>query len=250
MKGETAVSSIQPISIVTADPKFFTHLLLLPSPLIALTLFPDFGTRIALEDEADFTALFAASPASRSSLHHSPVLGRMMARQTADTRQSYLKHLFAHSSISPEPQHTYTLSAASYTTSPSFAPDIRTQLAHSANESLMSTSDQLRILMIVTIAAWADWAEEWIMNAIGARFVEGQEPWKIWERAMKRAYRQHEGHNRRDGLTQQDELEDWELARIHSGSSLTTKTESGVAVQSGRAEVEGEWVDLGSVRYA
>jgi hypothetical protein len=34
----------------------------------------------------------------------------------------------------------------------------------------------------------ADVAEEKIMRMLGATFVEGREPWKIWERALGRMY--------------------------------------------------------------
>jgi hypothetical protein len=51
-----------------------------------------------------------------------------------------------------------------------------------------SLTDQLRILVIVYLAYFADVAEERIMRLLGATFVEGREPWKLWERALKRQW--------------------------------------------------------------
>jgi hypothetical protein len=51
-----------------------------------------------------------------------------------------------------------------------------------------SVADQLRILVIVYLAYLADVAEERIMGLLGATFVDGREPWKLWERALKRQW--------------------------------------------------------------
>jgi hypothetical protein len=38
------------------------------------------------------------------------------------------------------------------------------------------------------LAYFADTAEERIMRMVGATFVEGREPWKLWERALRRQW--------------------------------------------------------------
>ena len=256
---ESSTPALRDIIIRTADQKFFTHLLLLPSPLLVLTLFPELGTHIEQRDHADFIDLFSPhtrptktdTPTGKASSTESPTsstFDRLVSRQVERLQRAYMLHLFSHSTISPEPRHMTSLPTPHPT-------------GHSPSSFISSftATDRLRVLLIITLAAWADWAEERIMYAVGARFVEGQEPWKVWERALRRQFRAEDSRRYvRDSGREEvvDEGpgvgEDWELARVESGSSAgdpgaATRPTS---TEGNRGVREGDWVDLGSVRYA
>lgn len=106
------------------------------------------------------------------------------------------------------------------------------------------------------------------MNAVGARFVEGQEPWKVWERAMKRQYSlagakglDPSAGNGDAGIIDRDKDvgdDGWDMASFDSGSTIRPGKTHGRPVKRDEAldaqheakpAQEGDWVDLGSVRY-
>jgi hypothetical protein len=54
----------------------------------------------------------------------------------------------------------------------------------------LSLVQRLMILRIVAASYYVDRLEEWIMYAVGARFVAGQEPWGVWRRVMDACWAQ------------------------------------------------------------
>lgn len=58
------------------------------------------------------------------------------------------------------------------------------------------------------MAFFASWAEEAVMHLVGARFVAGSEPWKLWERALRRLYLEAKVDSR--GIDSELEKEGWE----------------------------------------
>ena len=252
------------IVIRTADPKFFTHLLLFPSTDITTILFPEFGTLLRSEDRADFTRLLSLSGCDSAQAKTVTSLPSSMSRiidGLADRiRRSFTLHLFAHSTISPEPSHMSslpTLTASSSSSSPFSSKVTQTsrRYRHFSQHPLTPIMDRFHTLVIIALAAFADWAEERIMHAIGARFVDGQEPWKVWERALRRMYTMQAYFEMRRAGSKEGVDDDWELTRSDSrdagGDSPSSGTDglSGGRVESAKADADGDWVDLGSVLY-
>lgn len=145
--------------IKTADPKFFSHLLIAPSPRHFAILSPELLTTIEHPDL--FINLMSVSTSPNLKLSR-------IERMTATIRQRFFLFFMAHSALPATPAL--------------FPFDDR----HFINGS--SLSDSIKILIIVYLAYLADVAEEQIMRLLGATFVEGREPWKVWERALKRQW--------------------------------------------------------------
>jgi hypothetical protein len=156
---EKSLSDHQVCTIKTADPKFFSHLLIAPSPRHFAMLAPELLT--AIEHSDSFIHLMEI-PADRTS--DSSAVERM----TMKIRQRFFLFFMAHSALPATPD-LFPFDDKHF-----FAP--------------VSIYDQLRILIIVYLAYLADVAEERIMGLLGATFVEGREPWKLWERALKRQW--------------------------------------------------------------
>jgi hypothetical protein len=55
-------------------------------------------------------------------------------------------------------------------------------LTYRGNGQELSFGQRLMILRIIAASYYVDKLEEWIMYAVGARFVAGQEPWGVWRR--------------------------------------------------------------------
>jgi hypothetical protein len=145
-------------SIKSADPKFFTNLLLAPNPTHFTRLSPELWTTI------DSPELFIRFFGQQSPHAQQSLLSRMIWQM----RQRFYLFFLAHSTIAPTPDlYTY-------------------DLEHFSND--LTFMDRCKVLMIVSMAYAADVAEEKIMRMLGATFVEGREPWKIWERALGRMY--------------------------------------------------------------
>lgn len=159
MSTQESSSKQQVCSIKTADPKFFAHLITAPSPRHFAVLSPERLTTI--EDPEMFIRLME-SPSNTT-----PELC-MIERMTTKIRQRFFLFFMAHSALPATPD-LFPFDNMHFITTSSFA-------------------DQLRILAIVYLAYIADVAEERIMDILGATFVEGREPWKLWERALKRQW--------------------------------------------------------------
>lgn len=144
-------------SIKSADPKFFTNLLLAPTPTHFNRLSPELLTTI--DSPELFIRFFEPQSPPQQSLPN-----RMIWRM----RQRFYLFFLAHSAMAPTPD-LWSCSTE-----------------HFSND--LSFMDRCRVLMIVSMAYAADVAEEKIMRILGATFVEGREPWKIWERALGRMY--------------------------------------------------------------
>jgi hypothetical protein len=152
-------SNRQVCSIKTADPKFFSHLLIAPSPRHFAILSPELLTTIEHPDL--FIRMLGTPTKPRPGLS-------TVERMTMKIRQRFFLFFMAHSALPATPDL--------------FPFDDKHFIAPS------STYDQLRVLIIVYLAYLADVAEERIMGLLGATFVEGREPWKLWERALKRQW--------------------------------------------------------------
>lgn len=75
-------------------------------------------------------------------------------------------------------------------------------LTYRANGQDLSLGQRLMILRIVAASYYVDKLEEWIMYAVGARFVAGQEPWGVWRRVTDAHWAQ--GPDRKDVAQQPD----------------------------------------------
>lgn len=151
------------LTIITADPKFFTNLLVAPTPYHYTLLAPELLTTIS--DPGLFVRFFQREDSG-------PQQTTIFTRLADRTRQSFFTFFLAHSVLAPSPDLWH-----------------RTETHFSTS---LPTLDQYRLMLIVMLAYFADVAEERIMRAMGATFVEGREPWKVWERALRRTYEQHE----------------------------------------------------------
>jgi hypothetical protein len=152
-------SDSQTCTIKTADPKFFSNLIIAPSSRHFVIVSPELLTTI---DNPDiFIDLMGTRPSDGA---ESSTIGRM----TSTIRQRFFLFFMAHSSLPA-------------------TPDLwPIDNKHFVNVSRLS--DRLRVLVIVYLAYLADLAEERIMRLLGATFVEGREPWKLWERALRRQW--------------------------------------------------------------
>jgi hypothetical protein len=144
-------------TIKTADPKLFSNFLITPSPGHFVVLSPELLTTIHRPEL--FMELMAApkKPSSNQS-----TIGRWIST----IRQRFFLFFMAHS-ILPATPDLWPFDNHHFIDVDSFA-------------------DRLRVLVIVYLAYLADIAEEQIINMLGASFVQGREPWKLWERALRR----------------------------------------------------------------
>jgi len=159
LSAQSSSSEKQVCPIKTADPKFFSHLLISPSPRHFAILSPERLTTI--EDPESFIHLMESFENSVPDLSK-------VERMTSKTRERFFLFFMAHSALPATPD-LFPFDKKHFITS-------------------SSRADQLRIMIIVSLAYFADVAEERIMGLLGATFVEGREPWKLWERALKRQW--------------------------------------------------------------
>jgi hypothetical protein len=145
--------------IRTADPKFFTNILIAPSPHHFVILCSELLTTIDRPEL--FIKFFESTPS------HDYTVSRI-DRLTAHVRQRFFLFFMSHSTLPATPD-LWPLEDKHFI-------------------SLSSLSDRLRVLAILYLAYFADTAEERIMRMVGATFVEGREPWKLWERALRRQW--------------------------------------------------------------
>ena len=97
------------------------------------------------------------------------------------TRRDRLFRWYISRSTVPAPPHLYIYPHDHFTTT-------------------LPKSTRIWLVWVLWFHAFGVKAEEWVMYAISAKFVEGAEPWKIWERALRRLYKQETI----------DDLEGWE----------------------------------------
>lgn len=165
------------LKIKTADPKFFTNLLVAPTRFHWLVLAPKLLTSVsspALFEELFFAPTPQETTTSGSENRSTPVSNprqkqNTLQRLAARRRHQYLFFLFSHSLIAPPPHLVNYPSDKHFTVS-------------------LGLYDQLRVLVVVALFTFTEMLEERIMRAVGAVFVPGREPWKIWERALRRLY--------------------------------------------------------------
>ena len=153
-------SSKQVCTVKTADPKFFSNLIIAPSPGHFVILGPELLTTV---DHPELFIELMTVPETFPS--NQSVIGQW----TSTIRQRFFLFFMAHSYLPATPD-----------------------LWPIDNQHFIevdSLSDRLRILAIVYLAYLADIAEGRIMGMLGASFVEGREPWKLWERALRRQWR-------------------------------------------------------------
>lgn len=184
------VDKSQKVEIITGDPKFFTNILSARSPRHWLVLAPELLTSIS--DPELFTSVFTLRSSTTTGADR-------LDGWTNRVRHAYAVYLWKYSLIAPPPD---VVSA--------YAPHWSTSL---------SPNSKLQVLFVVCLAFVADYLETEILLLIGARFVDGHEPWKIWERALRR-----------------EQL----------GTARATEQEEFRSVTSSKSE---DWVDLGSVQY-
>lgn len=148
------------VRIRTADPKFFTNLLLAPSPRHYTILAPELLTTISNPEL--FLRLY--TPGSTTS----PIA--TIDQLTSSLRRSFFFFLLSYCETAPTPDLWLSTDA------------------HFTEQ--MSSVDRFKVFLVVLLAVTAERAEERIMSWMGASFVEGREPWMIWDRAIKRQNQQ------------------------------------------------------------
>ena len=186
------------LTVTTADPKLFTHMLSALSVKHFLFIAPELQTTISSEDL--FEEFFAPSLTS----------SRLIDRISHIIRDRHVRWFWARSHIPPTPE------LVAYPSKP-------------IGPSLASVG-----VLIILQSYLADTIEESILNLLEAKFIPGQEPWKLWERALARQYRTFEANERSH--------------EPDSGTQLVEET--GELNSRVDDEDEGEgWVNLGSMRY-
>lgn len=172
------------LRITTRHPFFFTQLVIAETPThFLLPALHDFHTHVSSPElfRKVFTPTEPASMADSGAATFVP-------RWTATLRRRHL--LFLLGFASKPPQLDILLDP-----SPHF-------LTYRANGQDLSLGQRLMILRIVAASYYVDKLEEWIMYAVGARFVAGQEPWGVWRRVTDAHWAQ--GPDRKDVAQQPD----------------------------------------------
>ncbi|ODN92747.1 hypothetical protein L198_05541 [Cryptococcus wingfieldii CBS 7118] len=155
-----AGSGDEVLSIHTADPTFFTNLMAAPSPQHFLFLM--FERLTVVSNEALFIRMFGPPDQAQSDY---------ISRWTRSIRQRYFTYLYSNSSTQP----------------PSSIPALSTLAPHFTDSSLLSTGARRAVLQRVLKAFIVARLVERVFALVGFTFVQGQEPWLIWDRAVRRA---------------------------------------------------------------
>jgi len=170
---DAAKNTVRCITITTSDPSFFTNLIISPTPKHYLTIAPELLTSIT---HPRFFLSFFAAP--------SPLFGRDSTHRTlSKLRRKVFRWYISHSTIASPPDLF-------------IHPD-------SHFTDTFTRPDQRWLVWIINMAYFASWAEEAVMWKISAKYVDGGEPWKVWERALRRLFAGAEGGKER-------EAEGWE----------------------------------------
>lgn len=163
------------VRFTSSDPKLFTNLLLAPSARHFRLLAPELLTQVSPNDL--FDRFFGPEM---------PLQQDTVSRFNARRRTGYAYFLWSHSVIAPTPD---------------IIPPPNVHFS-----DCLPLGSRLRVSYVLATAVMADKLEAWIMRVVKARFIEGQEPWKIWERALARQYTASSGgesHREKSGLGSQ-----------------------------------------------
>jgi hypothetical protein len=165
--GKTADEGKETLVIQTADPKFFTDLLVSPTPTHWLVLAPELLTSVSSSHV--FTEFFSATSLA-SGTGSTDTSMSAVDRWIYNRQRQYLFFLYTDCLIAPAP-HLVNYSLQHFT-------------------KRLSLASKLRVYMLIWLHTFTEMLEERIMSALGAKFVEGREPWKIYERALRRLDRE------------------------------------------------------------
>ncbi|WRT69206.1 uncharacterized protein IL334_006190 [Kwoniella shivajii] len=149
------------LRIKSSDPTFFTNLLVSPSPRHSLILFPEQSTTVS---SSDTFLQFLSCPTI--------ITTDTTTSFTSSRRIKHFLHLYASSVYAPPPS----------------IPPILSLPAHFTQNAYFSFRDRLDVARVVFWYTFGESIEESLFNGLGVSFVQGQEPWKIWERGLKRLW--------------------------------------------------------------
>ncbi|WVF65406.1 hypothetical protein IAT40_000133 [Kwoniella sp. CBS 6097] len=156
--------------IHTADSLFFTNLIIAPSPQHMLAIATERIT--AISSDTQFMNFFSPPSTSSSSADNDI---DMISHFTAKWRNKYWLNQYAQSKLAPLPSIP-PLSSAHF----------------SASSKAFTQRERIDIARITFWYVFGELSEQTIFDWISARFVPDQEPWKMWERSMKRVWGVHE----------------------------------------------------------
>ncbi|WVR08945.1 hypothetical protein IAU60_006004 [Kwoniella sp. DSM 27419] len=148
------------VVIVTSDSHFYTHLVLAPSPQHMLIIAPEGLTSIS--SSTLFIDFFTPLKTARPDRY---------SRFAETWRVKYYSNLYANSTYPPLPS----------------LPPL-SSYPHWTAGAVLTPSDRLLATRVTFWWVFAEFAEEKVFDWLAARFVPGQEPWKVWERGMKRVW--------------------------------------------------------------
>ncbi|WVW79530.1 hypothetical protein I302_101499 [Kwoniella bestiolae CBS 10118] len=157
--------------VTTSDPLFFANLLVSPSPHHSLIMFSEQLTSVS---SPQLFLDFFSPPlptGSDSDSGETEIPVDRLTRLTRNRRKSYFTYLYSHSTYPPLPSIP-----------PLFDPPPHF-VEHPSEE--ISLKDKLTVARIVFWHTFSEYFEYRLFDTLRARFVEGSEPWKIWERSMK-----------------------------------------------------------------
>lgn len=142
----TPGGSREHLTVTHLSPRFYTLFLLAPSPAHALLL-------------------SSSSPDPEFSVSSRELFIRVFSPKSADTNLNLTQRL--RTSVLP---------------SELLGPPLSVPAIHPIDTSA-STVHYILTLGVVSVMLCLGALERWIFSTVGARFVEGQEPWKAWDRA-------------------------------------------------------------------
>ncbi|WVQ74847.1 hypothetical protein IAR50_004454 [Cryptococcus sp. DSM 104548] len=153
-------ASKEVLSIRTADPLFFTNLMTSPTP--QHFLFLTFERLTVVSNEPLFIRMFAPPEQARADY---------ISRWASSIRQRYFAYLYSHSNLSPPPS----------------VPSLSALPPHFTDSPLFPTGARRAVLQRVLKAFVVAKLVERVFALVGFTFVQGQEPWTVWDRAVRRA---------------------------------------------------------------
>ncbi|WWC72954.1 uncharacterized protein I206_106918 [Kwoniella pini CBS 10737] len=162
--GETNGHSTSKLIITSSDPYFFTNLLISPSPQHSLILFPEQLTSVS---SSNLFEEFFSSQTQISENYSNDLLTKFIRFR----RTEYWLYLYSYSNYAPTPS----------------IPSINIFESHfSENIDLSNWKDKLDIYRVIFWFTFNEYFEKWLFNLLNAKFVKNSEPWKIWERSLKK----------------------------------------------------------------
>ncbi|OCF35705.1 hypothetical protein I316_02760 [Kwoniella heveanensis BCC8398] len=163
----------------TADSLFFTNLIVAPSPQHMLAIATERITSVSSDHQ--FVEFF--SPTASSSASSASPPGVAVSTFTTKWRNKYWLNQYFQSKVAPLPSIP-PLSSTHFTAS---------------SPTPFTTRERINIARVTFWYVFAELSEQVIFDWISARFVPDQEPWKMWERSMKRVWGVHEIKGEEDG---------------------------------------------------